>query len=358
MKKFFTSDVLKGSLITLMIVGCAFALRSFGASSAQAPVSSEQQGILAVRDAKPAVVSILGTDIATSSNSSTGASITSYVPTEAGSGFIVSSDGLIVSNDHVVSDPNLSYSVTLDDGTQYAAKILAMDKYDDIAILKIDASGLPVESLGDSGSLETGQTVFAIGNPLGQYQNSVTRGVVSGLGRAIEPPTEDGSVVPRLQDLIQTDAAINLGNSGGPLIDMSGRVVGMDTLIDTGGSGLGFAIPINTIKQVVNQLEVYGKVEKSYMGVEFETVDPQVKADHNLSVSMGAYVSSVAPGSPAAAAGLEAGDVIVAINHQNLTQTNELDTVTAQYNPGTQILVTYVRGSQQTDAALVLGVLP
>jgi serine protease Do len=158
--------------------------------------------------------------------------------------------------------------------------------------------------------------------------------------------------------MIQTDAAINPGNSGGPLIDMNGDVVGMDTLIDTGGAGLGFAIPINMIKSVVSQLQTYGKVEKPYLGVEFETINPEVQAEHGLAQANGAYVESVASGSPAAAAGLQTGDVIVAINHQQLTQENELDTVASQYAPGTQILVTYVNNGQQTDAALVLGVLP
>ncbi len=348
-------DFAKGLAAAGIVAGLFLTFQSFGATTKTVVLSDEQQGIMAVRTAKASVVSIVG---ATTANATVTSPSLTPVDTVAGTGFVVSSSGLIVSNDHVVSDPTLTYNVSLIDGTEYPAKILAMDKYDDIAILKIQADGLTPAALGDSGSLETGQTVFAIGNALGQYQDTVTRGVVSGLNRAVEPPSDTSAPTPRLQDMIQTDAAINPGNSGGPLIDMNGDVIGMDTLIDTGGAGLGFAIPINTIKSVVSQLETYGKVEKAYLGVEFETVDPEIKAAENLTVSNGAFVDQVASGSPAAAAGLQAGDVIVAINHQQLTQENELDTVASQYAPGAQILVTYVRNGQQTDAALVLGVLP
>lgn len=344
--------------VGVIAFGLILGVHSFGASTKQAPVSAEQQGILAVRGAKPAVVSILGTNVGGINNATTTGLVVAPVNTISGSGFIVEANGLIVSNNHVVSDASLNYTVTLTDGTQYPAKVLALDKYDDIAILKIDAKGLPVAKLGDSDSLETGQSVFAIGNALGEYQNTVTRGVVSGLGRAITPPTSDGSLAPRLQNLIQTDAAINPGNSGGPLIDISGNVIGMDTLIDTSGNGLGFAIPINTIKSAVNQLEVYGKVQKAYLGVKFQTLDPSLSGQYNVSVSDGAYIAEVAAGSPAAAAGLQNGDVIIAINHEKLNQVNQLDTVAGKYNPGAQILVTYMRGKQQLDAALVLGILP
>jgi S1-C subfamily serine protease len=366
MSKIFNKDFLRGAA-TVGIITILFSFHSsFGAlpklnairpaANQTVALSDEQQGILAVRSAKASVVSILG---ATPKNpTSTTSGISAYaVTTIYGSGFIIDSSGIIVSNGHVVQDSSLVYSVMLTDGTQYSAKVLGLDKYDDIAILKIDAKGLPAAKLGDSGVLETGQTVFAIGNSLGRYQNTVTKGVVSGLGRVISEPNETGVPSPRLLNLIQTDAAINPGNSGGPLIDMAGAVIGMNTLIDTQGSNVGFSIPINTIKDVADQLQKSGKVSKSYMGVQFATVNGQLKILNNLSVSEGAYINLVTPGGPAAAAGLEAGDVIVAINHEKITLNNELDTVVSKYQPGTQVLVTFIHNGQQTDAVMVLGVL-
>ncbi len=350
-----TKDFLKGVGVTVIALGLVIAGRTFGAATKATPIkpsanqtvaaSDEQQGILAVRSAKVAVVSILGTNEGSSSSTGTGVSL-KPVTTIAGTGFIVDASGLIVSNNHVVSDSSLNYTVTLADGTEYPAKVLALDKYDDVAILKINTSGLPVVKLGDSGMLETGQTVFAIGNSLGKYQDTVTRGVVSGLNRAIAVPSSDGSFGPRLQNLIQTDAAISPGNSGGPLIDMAGSVVGMNTLYDSDGSSLGFAIPINTIKSAVSQLQTYGKVQKSYLGVKFD------------SQSDGAHIAAVIDGSPASSAGLKVGDVITAINHEKITGSNELDTVASKYTPGTQVLITYMRGKESNDAAVVFGVLP
>ncbi len=324
----------------------------------KAPLTDEQQSILAVRSAKPSVVSIVGN--AEPQTQSSGSATITVTPLQSvsGTGFIISSEGLIVSNNHVVSDTNLSYNVILSDGTSYPAKVLGLDKYDDVAILKIEAKGLPVAQLGDSKSLETGQTVFAIGNSLGKYQDTVTKGVVSGLGRALTEPGESGGSAFRLQNLIQTDAAINKGNSGGPLIDMSGNIVGMNTLIDEGGSSLGFAIPINIIKDVVSQLQTYGKVTKSYFGVMFLTVDTQLKKERNLTVANGAYLDYIADKGPALRAGLKVGDVITEINHEKLSLNNELDSIISKYTPGTQILIKYVRDGKDEETVLILGVLP
>jgi len=363
-RKFLIKWLTVGAAIAIIIIpAITFSavpnVRSVKPTAKQsAPLSDEQQGIIAVRNAKASVVSIIGSVPAQTPSTSTAPSLQA-VPNDhvEGTGFIWDATGLIVSNNHVVEDSSLVYRVVFPDGTEYPTKILSLDKYDDVAILKIDTGNVQAVSLGDSGSLETGQTVFAIGNSLGKYQNSVTKGVVSALGRSISTGTS-ANPAPRLQNLIQTDAAINPGNSGGPLIDMSGAVVGMSTLIDTEGSGLGFAIPINTIKDVVNQLKAYGKVSKAYMGVQFATIDGQLKAIKNLSVSNGAYLNSVVDGSPAAVAGLKPGDIITEINHKKLNTSNELDSAVSAFAPGTQILVTYLRGDAQNDAALVLGVLP
>lgn len=318
------------------------------AANQTAALSDEQQGILAVRSVKAAVVSILGSPT-TSPNS-----LTITQAEIAGSGFIISSDGLIVTNNHVVQDPNLTYTVTLLDGHEFPAKVLGLDKYDDVAMLKIDATGLATVKFGNSDNLETGQTVFAIGNALGKYQNTVTKGVVSGLGRALSE--EDiNNATPRLQNLIQTDAAINPGNSGGPLIDLAGEVVGMNTLIDISGSNLGFAVSSSVIQSVVNQLQTFGKVSKTYLGITFTTIDNAIKTQYGLSVSQGALVASVVPGGPADQAGVLPGDIILSINHDQLTQTNEIDKEISKFIAGSQVLVTLLRNGQQMDVPLILG---
>ncbi|HVY68050.1 MAG TPA: trypsin-like peptidase domain-containing protein, partial [Patescibacteria group bacterium] len=286
-----------------------------------APLTDEQQGIAAVRAVKAAVVNIVGVQqpapLPTSSRPSL--SVAPAPSADSGTGFIISSDGLIVSNNHVISDKQFSYTVVFADGTQYPATIVGQDTLNDVALLKINASGLPAAALGDSDSLETGQTVFAIGNSLGKYQNTVTKGVVSALGRAVSVSSQDGTPQPRLQNLIQTDAAINPGNSGGPVINLAGQVVGMSTLIDAGGESLGFAVPVNTIKNSVQQLQAFGKVSRPYLGVIFTTLDPYTRALNNVSANEGALVKSVADNSPAAFAHIQAGDIIVDINKEQLT---------------------------------------
>lgn len=315
-------------------------------------LTDEQQGILAVRNTKPSVVNIIGSSsLDPAATSTLSGKLFSSI---SGSGIIVDPDGYIVSNNHVVQDATLSYTVMFADGSQYPAIIVGLDKYDDIALLKIDVHGLPAARLGDSDSLETGQTVFAIGDSLGKYQNTVTRGVVSGLGRAINVGSLAGPV-PRLQNLIQTDAAINPGNSGGPLINMAGEVVGMNTLIDSAGAGLGFAIPVNVIKNVMGQLKTNGKISKPYMGLSFVTINKSVQAENNLVSSQGALVREVAQGGPAALAGIVEWDIVTAINHEKLTASNEFDSVVGKYRPGTQLLITLLRSGQQLELPIILG---
>jgi serine protease Do len=206
--------------------------------------------------------------------------------------------------------------------------------------------------------LETGQSVFAIGDTLGRYQNTVTKGVVSGLGRSVDSADTGPGLHPRHEQLIQTDAAINPGNSGGPLINLNGEVVGMNTIIDTEGESLGFAIPINLIKSVVNQLQTFGKASRAYLGVGFVTLSQVTVLDSPNGLTEGAYVSTVAAGSPADVAGLKPGDVIIAVNSQALNEINELDNTLAAYQAGQQVNLTYARGSQTLQAQVILGQLP
>lgn len=312
------------------------------------PLTDEQQAILAVRNAKASVVNIIGLG-----SSFTGTSGGLEANTVSGTGFIIDPEGYIVSNNHVVQDASLKYTVVFADGTEYAASIVGLDKFNDVAVLKINANNLPVAKLGNSDALETGQSVFAIGNSLGKYQNTVTKGVVSGLGRNIGLGTILNPL-PRLQKLVQTDASINPGNSGGPLINLSGEVVGMSTLIDTEGQSLGFAVPINTVKDSVKQLRTSGKISKPYVGVNFSTINKAFLAVKPLTVKQGAYIASVTPGGPAAAAGVQSGDVVTAINKQPLTESNELDQVIAKFSAGDQILLTIDRNGVQIDVTLVL----
>lgn len=307
--------------------------------------SDEQQAILAVRSVKPSVVTVIGR-LKTESGG--------QIDSTAAAGFVVDSAGYIVTNNHVVEDKSAIYSVALVDGTEYPAAVAGRDTYSDIALIKIDKTGLPAVKLGDSDALETGQTVFAIGDPLAKYEYSVTRGVVSGLGRNIPLGTKDNPK-PRLQNLIQTDAAINQGNSGGPLINLAGEVIGMNAATDTDGQGLSFAIPINVIKGELENLKNLGKVPRPFLGIAYVTIDRNVKFAKNLKVDQGALVTLVGVGSPAAAAGLKQGDIIVSVNREILSQKNELDTVVQRYQAGNQVLVGLLRDGEPLDLPVILG---
>jgi len=271
----------------------------------------------------------------------------------AGSGFFISADGLIVTNRHVVDNQQASYTVLTQDGKKYDATVLTRDPVNDLAIVKVDVKNATFLQLADSSNLLVGQRVVAIGNSLGQYQNTVTSGIVSGVGRKITAGDQGSS--EQLSGVIQTDAAINPGNSGGPLIDLAGEVVGMNTLIDQSGSNLGFAVPVNIIKSSVSQLKAFGKVSKPYVGVGFLTLDKVQQIIRQLPVADGAYISSVADGSPASAAGLKPGDIVTAINHEKLTAANEFDTVINRYTAGTQLLFTFLRAGQSMDTPVILG---
>lgn len=309
-------------------------------------LTDEQQGILAVRSVKAAVVSVIGN----TKDSEL------HIQTDSifGTGFIVSSDGYILTNSHVVADSSAGYSALLLDGKKLPVTVVGTDAYDDVALLKVDGINMATVKFGDSDNLETGQTVFAIGNALGRYQNSVTRGVVSGIGRSvvIGSPSDPK---PRFQNLIQTDAAINRGNSGGPVITLAGEVVGMSTVIDQGGEGLGFAIPGNSVQLVMDQLRKYGKVNRPYLGVNFGSIDPRVKAANGLSVDQGAYVVSVVPGSSADRAGVKPGDVIVSFDGKTITKDLELDTVLLSYVAGNQVFLEVLRGTEHLQLLAILG---
>lgn len=313
------------------------------------PITDEQQAILAVRKVKASVVNIIG-DIKPTAVES----IKLQAGEVSGTGFVWSKDGYIVTNQHVVENQDGQYSAVFSDGTSFPAKVVGRDKYSDVALLKIEANNLTSVILGDSDGLETGQSVFAIGNSVGKYQNTVTRGVVSGLSRAISVNAQ-GTAAPRLQNLIQTDASINPGNSGGPLINMVGEVVGMSTAIDTTAQGIGFAVPVNVIKTSAEQLRTLGKVSHPYLGVSFLSINKSIMDWNKLPLAEGAFVSEVIVSGPAFAAGIKPGDIITAIDHQKITQYNELDSMLRKYQAGNQILVSLLRDGQNVDLPVILG---
>ncbi len=241
-----------------------------------------------------------------------------------GSGFFVSSDGLIVTNKHVVDQTGATYTVFTNDGKKYDAKVIAKDPVLDIALIKINpAAGqtFPYLTLGDSDTLQLGQSVIAIGNALGEYRNTVSVGVVSGLSRSITAGDDSGNSEV-LDHVVQTDAAINPGNSGGPLLDLSGNVIGVNVAIAEGSQNVGFALPINSVKSAIESVEKTGKIIRPYLGVRYVPIDAAMQAANNLSVDYGVLVKqgatasdlAVIPGSPADKAGIVENDIILDVD--------------------------------------------
>ncbi|MBX4191435.1 MAG: trypsin-like peptidase domain-containing protein [Candidatus Doudnabacteria bacterium] len=278
-----------------------------------------------------------------------------------GSGFIIRNDGLIVTNKHVVSDTTATYTVLMNDGKKYDAKVLARDPINDIALVKIDGNNFPTLPLGDSSDLEIGQRVIAIGNSLGQYQNTVTTGVVSGIGRTITAAGSTGS--EQLEGVIQTDAAINPGNSGGPLLDIDGSVIGVNTAIDSQGQLVGFAIPVNDIKKDVEVFAKSGKITKPFLGVRYVLVNQNIKEENNLSVDYGALIVSggtpsnpaVMPNSSADKAGLRENDIILEINGTKIDQNNSMARILKNFSPGDQIKLKVLSRGETKDVNLTVG---
>ncbi|OGK13161.1 hypothetical protein A3A93_06255 [Candidatus Roizmanbacteria bacterium RIFCSPLOWO2_01_FULL_38_12] len=239
-----------------------------------------------------------------------------------GSGFIVSDDGLIITNKHVVLDTEAKYTVLTNDQEQYEVQQIYRDPLNDLAIVKIDATNLKPLPLGDSTKIKLGQMAIAIGTPLGEFQNTVTVGVVSGLGRGITAGSPFEGFVEELDNVIQTDAAISPGNSGGPLLNSSGRAVGVNTAIADEGQNIGFAIPINTVKELIQSFKNQGSnFERPYIGVRYQMVDSRTAILNG--VVEGAYVESVVENSPADLAGIQADDIITEIDGNKLSGEDE-----------------------------------
>jgi serine protease Do len=259
-----------------------------------------------------------------------------------GTGFVISSaDGLILTNKHVVSDEEAEYTVITNDGQKLEAKVLARDPFNDIAVLKVEKINLPEVELGDSDKLQIGQTVIAIGNALGEYRNTVTKGVISGIGRTVVAGDETGRSEV-LENVIQTDAAINPGNSGGPLINLSGQVIGINVAMNRAGQLIGFAIPINQAKSVIESVKKTGRIVRPFLGVRYVLINEAMAKANNLSVNYGALILrgknpedlAIVPGSPADKAGLLENDIILEINGQKIDEQHTLAKEIQKYKPG------------------------
>jgi serine protease Do len=270
-----------------------------------------------------------------------------------GSGVIISPDGYIITNDHVV-DEATQIHVTLNDRRIFSAKLMGVDKLDDLAVIKIDAHDLPTIAWGDSSKLRPGETVLAFGNPFGNFPFTVTRGIVSGLDRP-NPYSDD----PRKPgDFIQTDAAINPGNSGGPLVDAYGQLVGIDTfIISNSGSfaGAGFAIPSQMVRASVDQIMKSGTVHHGYLGISINNVTPDNASFFNLPDASGAIVSQVTPDSPAGKAGLESGDVIRSLNGKEIPNSNALQVAVSEMTPGTAVDLSILRNGKPLTLHATVG---
>lgn len=278
-----------------------------------------------------------------------------------GSGFIIGADGTVVTNKHVVADAEAEYTVVTNDDKKYIAKVLARDPVNDLAILKIDARGLPVLELGDSSKLKVGQSVIAIGNALAEFKNTVSTGVVSGLSRSV---TAGGAGIgsEQLSGVIQTDASINPGNSGGPLLNIDGQVIGINTAVAQGAQGIGFAIPINAVKNSIDSVQKNGKIVRPWLGVRYVQVTEEIASANQLEVDYGALIIrgdnktdlAVMPGSPADKAGLEENDIILEVDGVKVDEKNPLPNLVGKHKAGDAISLKILHKGDKKDVPVKL----
>jgi len=383
-----------GALVTLLAIVCCFAIMSerkpelltslLGVSATESPVPQEnvatdqERIIAAVEKANPAVVAItVSKDVPVYERYYEDRQFSPFglfysVPqvrqrgTElkevgGGSGFLVSSDGYIVTNRHVVSDETAQYTVFTNGGGSYDAVVVARDPLNDVAVLKIDGEGFEHLMFGDSDTLRSGQTVIAIGNALAEFRNTVSVGVISGLARSIVASSPTG-YAESLEELIQTDAAINEGNSGGPLLNLDGEVIGVNVAIVSGAQNVGFALSSNSVNSVINSVKETGRIVRPYLGVRYVEVTSEIQTEFDLPVGHGAWVRSgteegelaVLPNSPASKAGIQEGDVIVSIDGKAIAQDASLSSVLRGKAVGDEVALKVIRGREELDLHAVL----
>ncbi|MFA4996055.1 MAG: trypsin-like peptidase domain-containing protein [Patescibacteria group bacterium] len=260
----------------------------------------------------------------------------------SGTGFIITNDGLILTNKHVVTDTTAKYTVTMDDGKIYDAVVQSVDPFQDIAVIKIDAKNLPVVELGDSDELKVGQWVVAVGNALGKFENTVTVGIISARNRTIEATDDQGNNSESMDNVIQTDAAINSGNSGGPLVNLKGQVIGINTAVAADAQGIGFAIPINEAKSAIDSIKKTGRIIRPYLGVRYLPITKEIATANKYPVDYGALIVkgssdsqvAVVPSSPADKAGITENDIILEVNGDKIDENNGLIKLIQQYQVG------------------------
>lgn len=334
-------------------------------------ISSESQ--LYSKLAKEVGPSVVSVNVTTQARG--GRSFFGFGPSQvqsAGTGFIVSEDGLIATNRHVVQDSD-NVTVTLADGTELEdiEKVGRTNEGDplDIAFLKItDAKGKDLKpvKLGDSSKMAVGEKVLAIGNALGQFQNTVTTGIISGYGRDVQAADATGMNAETLQNLFQTDAAINQGNSGGPLVNMNGEVIGINTAVAGGGAeNIGFAIPINDVKGLIDSVVRTGRLERPYLGVRYITLTDSIAFELDVDTKRGAYIMpneggqrSILRNSPAEKAGLQAEDIITKINGESINERNSLTSLISKHSVGEEITITYIRDGNERETKTTLEATP
>ncbi|HEY4944531.1 MAG TPA: trypsin-like peptidase domain-containing protein [Candidatus Limnocylindrales bacterium] len=369
--------VIAASLIsaTLASVGTYGALRASGSLdqpaatpaavaaqtvTATQPITTSDQSAITVAAAKvsPAIVTITSSGAAGNPNDPFG-----QVPsTGIGSGVIFDSNGWIITNKHVVAGSS-TLEVALQDGRTFSGTIYGIDTLTDLAIVKVNATGLPVAPIGDSSAAKVGELAIAIGSPLGTYTNSVTAGIVSAFGRTIQ--VQDGTTI---RNLIQTDAAINPGNSGGALLDEAGTVVGINTAVAQTAEGIGFAIPINIAKPIMQQALAGQKLARPWIGIRYQALTQQIADQAKLPVSQGAWLQAtttggatdpaIVPGSPAEKAGLKDGDIITAVDGVKITAIAPLDDILTEHTPGTTVALDVLRDGKTITLTLTLGTRP
>jgi serine protease Do len=371
-----TSTVLAASLLSAVLAsgGTVLALGATGALDHQAvsptaanqgtnvgavqPVAIDESSatIAVAAEVSPAVVRITVTGTANAGNFG-------VIPeTGVGSGVIFDSNGWILTNHHVVEGGE-KFDVELKDGRVLQGKVYGIDTLTDLAIVKVDATGLPTAAIGESDALKVGQLVVAIGSPLGTYSNSVTSGIVSAKGRSITTDSNES-----LSNLIQTDAAINPGNSGGPLLDAGGNVIGINTAIATNSTGIGFAIPIDIARPIMAQAIAGEPLSRPYLGIRFVSITRQFADKENLPVDTGAFVrgidssgdpvDGVEPGKPADLGGIKDGDIITSIDGKAIDEEHPLDATLAQSAPGDTVTVDVLRDGTHLSLEVTLGTRP
>ena len=330
-----------GAGATVLLLGGLNESGDIGESIRQTLVSEQSATVSVAERISPAIVTL---------------EVTGADGESVGSGVIYSADGWIVTNRHVVEGAT-TMTVHLEDGRDFPGRVYGIDTLTDLAIVKVEATGLTAATLGRSSAIQVGQTAIAIGSPLGVYTNSVTAGIISAIGREIT--TESG----RLDGLLQTDAAINPGNSGGALVDSSGAVIGINTAISTEGAGIGFAIPIDIARPIMEQALAGIELSRPWIGIRYVALDRRTAAENNLTLFQGAWISGgadsgIVPGRPAEAAGLTDGDIITKVEGVVIDELHPLQDLLVQYSPGAVIVLDVLRAGATVQISVTLGIRP